>query len=200
MGKLIYTTYKGELRTIRELCAETGVSTRTFYRYLSAGVSADDIVASVNSPGLKWQYRGEMLTVRELSERGCVSVGVLNYRLRAGWDVEAAVHTPVGAKQNRKPPPKTEHLPQADTPEGQRWNAAMAICKTIAFRPAMFDFRCTEPMTEYAFDSDILGYNIRFISPELARLTAYYRKKDIPSNLYRVFQVDGEKIKEVEQG
>lgn len=200
MGKLIQTLYKGEMRTIRELCAETGISSRTFYKYLSAGMSADEIVSgTLTGHGRRWPYHGEMLTVRELSERGCASVGVLNYRLREGWDVEEAVHTPVGTRPNRVPPPRMEKPPQANTPEGRRWNAAQEICKTIAVSPAAFNFRCTEPMTEYMFESDTVGYNILFLSPHLAILTAYYRNKEIPCRLYRVFEVDGEKVKEVEQ-
>lgn len=124
-------------------------------------------------------------------------MGMLNYRLREGWDVEEAVHTPPGAKPKRVPPPQTEKPPQATTPEGRRWNAAQAICKTIAASPQAFRFRCTEPMIEYAFERDLLGYRIRFLAPDRAQLTAYWRKDNVPSELNRIYDVNGEEIKEV---
>lgn len=196
----ITVLYAGEMRTLRELAALTGAPARMLYKRIRAGMSAEDAVYSaLNGRNRRWEYRGQRLTTRELSDISGIQINVLNSRLRNGWSAEDAVHTPVGARLNRVPPPKQAKPPKSDSQEGMRWNAAMEICRTIAGAPSEWNFRCVIPMTEYAFESDLLGYRIRFLSPGLARLTAYWRNKDVHSDLYRVFEVDGEEIKEVQQ-
>lgn len=199
--KPITVPYAGEMRTLHDLAALSGAPVYMLYKRIRAGMSAEEaIYSALNGRNRRWEYRGQRLTTRELSDISGIHINTLNYRLRSGWSAEDAVSTPVGAKLNRVPPPKQAKRPKSDTPEGMRWNAAMEICRKIASTPSEWNFRCVAPMTEYAFESDLLGYRIRFLSPGLARLTAYWRNKDVDSDLYRVFEVNGEEIKEVQQG
>lgn len=201
MRAIIQTLYHGRMMTIPEICRETGVSDYMFYKWMKKGMTADEVVAHARSPrDEKFFWHGEYLTIRQLADIGGIPATTVAYRLRTGWPVESAVLTHPGARPNHAPPPKRERPPCADTPEGQQWNAAVEICRTIATSPHAFHFRCTEPMTEYAFESDLLGYRIRFLSPGRAQLTAYWRKENVPSGLNRIYDVDGEKIKEVHQG
>lgn len=196
----IMVMYAGKMRTLRELAALSGASVGMLYKRIRAGMSAEAAICSaLNGRNRRYEYYGQWLTTRELSDISGIHINTLNYRLRSGWSVENAMSTPVGARPNRVLPPKREKPPKADTPEGMRYNAALAICKTIAASPEAFGFRCVLPMTEYLFESDLLGYRIRFLSPVLAQLTAYWRNKDVASDLNRIFEVDGEEIKEVQQ-
>lgn len=193
--------YQGEMLSLRAISKLAHVSCKRLCKKVKSGLSAEEAVEQMKMlRGRRFEYRGQMLTVRELSDLCGISANALAYRLRNGRSVEEAMSEPTRtqkiaaeARSNANAPGKCEPTEQ------ERWVAAYAVCRTIAWDPAAFGLRCTDPMVEYVFESDAVGYTIRFLSPKLARLTAHYKEKGIPSDLYRVFEVDGENIKEVEQ-
>jgi hypothetical protein len=48
----------------------------------------------------RYEYKGEMLTLAELSDRSPVSRNTIFERLKRGWDVKQAVEIEVGGKRN----------------------------------------------------------------------------------------------------
>lgn len=194
--------YQGEMLSLRAISKRAHVSYEALWKKVKSGLSAEEALERMKMlRGRRFEYQGQLLTLRELSDLCGISANALNYRIKSGRSVEEATSKPTRtqkiaaeARSNANAPGKCEPTEQ------ERWVAAYAVCRTIAWDPAAFGLRCTEPMVEYVFESNAVGYTIRFLSPKLARLTAYYKEKGIPSDLYRVFQVDGENIKEVEQG
>ena len=194
--------YQGEMLSLRAISKLAHVSYEALCKKVKSGLSAEEALEQMKMlRGRRFEYRGQMLTLRELSDLCGISANALDYRIKNGRSVEEAMSEPTRTQKIAEGARSGSNVTVESEPtEQERWNAAYAVCRTIAWDPAAFGLRCTEPMIEYAFESDVVGYTIRFLSPKLARLTAHYKEKGIPSDLYRVFQVDGGNIKEVEQG
>lgn len=193
--------YQGEMLSLRAISKAAHVSYEALCKKVKSGLSAEEALERMKMlRGRRFEYRGQMLTLRELSDLCGVSANALNYRIKNGRSVEEAMSELTRTQKIAERARSGSNVTAESEPtEQERWDAAYAVCRTIAWDPAAFGLRCTEPMVEYVFESDVVGYTIRFLSPKLARLTAHYKEKGIPSDLYRVFQVDGENIKEVEQ-
>lgn len=198
---MIIKVYSERLRralTVMEVARMVGYHKNSVHKKLKSGMSVDDILqGKVRPHGRRFVYKGNEYTVQELSDMCDINVATLNWRIRNGWPIEKAVEMRTHEAPPSAPPPKRQKLPDAKTPEDKRRNAAMQICRIIAFRPEEWDFRCIVPMIEYVFESDLLLYTVRFLTPDRAQLTAFYKEKRIPSDLCRLYSVDGEEVKEI---
>ena len=153
----------------------------------------------------RYPYRGELLTLEELSKLSGVPVKTLRSRLSRAWSVEEAVDTKTIGQETWLARNKIKVAMKADAEKGEECSlrlmaahkiAAEIICSSIG----EFDFECLKPNLEYAFHSEIFAYRIRFSSTAdacTATLNAHYIENGFQSSLNRTYAVLGAKIKEV---
>lgn len=186
----VYSERLGRELTVLEISKMTNYHKNSVHKALKNGTPVDDILQGKMQPhGKRYSYNGKEYTARELSEMTGICVGTINWRIRSGWPMDEVVKTFVREKSPGTAFPKPYKLPRANTPEEKYRNAAMQICRIIAFRPEEWDFRCIVPMIEYVFESDLLLYTVRFLTSDRAQLTAFYKQKGIPSDLCRLYSV-----------
>lgn len=98
-------------KSISELARQRGLESATVRMRMRKGATMEEALnapvrkpKSQKSPGREpkvYEYRGEMLSARQLAERSGVSRTTLEYRLRAGWPIEEAMETP-GRKRKKE--------------------------------------------------------------------------------------------------
>lgn len=191
--------YQGKEYSILQLSRLVGIPEQTLRDRIVRGKTAEQAVAAgkPRPRGRMYEFRGERMNVGMIAACCGVNADRLRRVLKLGYTAEDAVETMI-----KSPAKITMEVPReiALSPKQIRENAARCICENIA-KPEEIGFRCVEPMTEYAFSGDILGYTIRF-EPDgnTARLTAHYRRSGMPSGFGRVYRIDGESAKEIYAG
>lgn len=191
--------YRGKQCTCKQLSQMSGIPVGTLreriYRGMTAeeAVNAGEKIDAKHTFNPKYQFHGEMLTLREVAARCGVNVHMIRVLMLEGATIEDAAEIAVSSARRSKSAPMSKE-------EKARENAAEAICKKIAVSPEAFNFRCIEPMLKFEFESDILGYIIQFSADgKTARLSAYYRKDGLASALDRLYAIDKDTAREVQQ-
>lgn len=153
--------------------------------------------------GALYEYHGEQLTLKEISRRCGRCYDMLRRKIKEGMTAEEAAFDLASSAEIRarrriaQSDAYHEHVDGLDAREKTRYDAAVKICREIAFSsPFEFDFRCTVPRKEYVFESDLLKYKISFLG-NVGTLTAEYREHSLPSDLNRRYLVTQERIKEI---
>lgn len=85
--------FRGELRTAREICAMTGASAGTVYKWLDGGVDIDEAASSYAAPRQPKQlmFRGELCTAREVYEATGVLPSVMKKWFSRDRNIDEAV-------------------------------------------------------------------------------------------------------------
>lgn len=87
-------------RSSREPCAYCGAKTRAVDTDGAPACPPHRCGAAsserVSPRARRHSYKGELLTVRELAQRGGLTREIVHGRLALGWTVERAVETPLG--------------------------------------------------------------------------------------------------------
>ena len=205
MKRKIYS-YCGQEYTLVGLAKTTGVNVKTLEGRLGRGLSIDAAIALGAGRKVKlYNYHGEMLSMAQLAARSSIAKQSIAERLHKGWTIEDAVDLPIGARarsHGKKRPNALETTRPSECTtdnERDRWFAALKIFQQIGSVPKEWNFRCIVPEKEYAFESELLRWNIRFRSDgKLADLTARYKEHGFDSDFKRTFQVLRDNIQEVE--
>ena len=197
--------YKGREYRLYELAKHVGVDAKTLKGRIDRGLTIDQAIAKQPRTQKIYEYHGELLTLKQIAERSRISCNAIRERLHKGWTIEDAADLPVGARACEKTGKQKKNRPaccprkNASAAERSCWEAALKIFHKIGAEPDDWDFRCITPASEYAFESDILGWKISF-APDLrtAYLTAHYKKHGFDSDFRRTFHVIDDSIQEVE--
>ena len=204
--------YNGGLYTLKEIARMNNVKYSTLHNRLRLSGFKMSIAEALEYtargprkyPSPTYNYHGKYMTLQEIASITGISVVTIRNRIHAGWTIEEAADTPIRAKRDNKPRMQNDaravnHIDGMNQTEIERYKAAVKICRTIVHNPYAFNFRCTLPAEEYRFEHNILGYIIRFNkNGTRARLSAYYRKHELMSDLNRAFMITGEAIREIQ--
>lgn len=198
-------SYNGNEYSLRQLAQLTGIHENTLWGRMTRGLSVDQAIDF--EPGNKiklYSYHGEMLSIKQIAAKSKISwQGIVN-RLHRGWSIEDAADLPIGAMakahyKKRDKQPAWRPAENAPAVEHERFNAALNIFKQIGSEPAAWNFRCIEAARVYAFESDLLKWNIRFTPDgKMAYLGAHYKEHGFDSDFKRAFYVIKDKVQEVE--
>lgn len=196
--------YEHNWRSLEEISHATGIKKETLRKRLGLGKTLDQAIAmGVDNPYIrKYPYNGRMMTIREIADETGVSYKRLRSRIDRGWTLEDAICAPMYGQKNPSEQSKAGAdaiLNETPADEEARCRAAINICRKIMVGdPREVCFRCVQPMIEYMFESDILGYRIRFENGGTrARLTAWYKKHGFESSLHRTYAIEGDKAREL---
>lgn len=192
--------YRGEMRTVPEIAQMSGTSVSTIKRrrveYGASTAEAADMPEGTPQRS-KYVYNGEHMTLTQIARLSGVHRGTLYDRLHRGWTLEEAISRPAdGTKRQTKgsliEPP--EGMSEA---EKGRMMAAQQIAQTVA-TPDLhkWNFRQVAP-GRYEFNGNTIDWTIRFLLDGRAELTAQVRNCARSSGFRRVFDVSGEKAKEI---
>lgn len=185
-----------------ELAKEYGIKPSIFHKRLQRGLSIDEAIAM--GPCLrytKYCYHDQMLTIREIVRISGTPEGTIRHRLHRGWTIEEAADLPVGSNKSKPggcPALPISVLPKDISPtERSRYLAAIKIFRKIGVDPIEWNFRCTVPMVEFVFESDLLLWTIQF-TPDgrRAELSAFWKEKQFKSDFCRVYKVSGDEVQE----
>lgn len=100
-GKGISYCKGGELLTIEEASSTYNVNTSTLRSRISRCSSAEDMVREVKVN--RYLYKGELLTIPEISKVSGIPYGTITRRLWAGWSLDRSFNTPrIVRKQHGK--------------------------------------------------------------------------------------------------
>lgn len=190
--------YYGRMLTVAEAAEETGIPKNTLWgRMKKKKMTLEQAVefGPVKHKELHL-YHGEMLTLKEIAARAGRNCDLVGIRVRAGWSAEDAADTPSGKAGETIHRRYAEDETAAEAAmdgmsarERECYSSALAVCRHVVHCNAHeFNFRCIEPMKEYAFEGDILGYRI-LIRGGLARLSAWYRREGVSSDLCRIYRI-----------
>ena len=197
--------YDGDEYSLNELAIKFGIRLSTLKgRVYCKKMPIEDAIAmgselSRGPRGALYEYHGEQLTLKEISMCSGRCYATLRRKIKEGMTVEEAADGLASSACRRQAQRDVyhEHTDGLDAREKVRYDAAMKICREIAFSgPFEFDFRCTVPGKEYVFESDLLKYRISFRG-NIGTLTAEYREPSLPSDLHRRYLVTQDRIKEI---
>ena len=116
----LYGPYKGEYYTILQLHEITGLSYATIRSRMFRGWTIDQIIEIpliaghsrkyLTEGGTKYTYNGKQYTSEELSQLDSCQVPLLTLqgRIKAGWDIDRAVETPLCHTAYEKQPISTD--------------------------------------------------------------------------------------------
>lgn len=192
--------YHGEMLTMDEIAAKSGVPKSTFRRRMTEyGLSADEAaVHDVSEWMTKYVYKGKHMTLARIAQATGISRNTLASRLNQGWTLEEATERPVTPKPSQRAN-ATQIPPEADVPpqEREQWIAAQKIARTVT-TPDLRTWHFKRAMPGvYAFEGTLIAWQIVFGRGNLAHLKASWKKTGKPMDYDRVFEVDGERVKEV---
>lgn len=204
--------WNGENLTLSELSKATGCPRNRLKYLLGNGLSPDEAVELCRTTcrgSMLYDWKGKKMSISQIADAEGKCEKLIRGRMHRGWTLEQAVGMETiksGGKTIRERhraveaeiAGKSKGLPPR---EAQRYRAAARICLKIM--PCALEevhFRCVQPMSEYAFESDVLAYCIRFEAPDCARLTAWYREHGFASDLNRTYKVNGNSVHEINGG
>lgn len=193
--------YQGEMLTMDEIAAKSGVPRSTIRRRMTEyGFSADE--AAVQHDASEWMskyvYKGKHMTLARIAQVTGISRNTLASRLSQGWTMEEATERPVSLKPSQRAK-ATQIPPEVDVPpkEREQYIAAQKIARTVTTPDLRtWHFRRAMPGV-YAFDGTLIAWQIVFGRGGRAHLRASWKKTGKPMDYDRVFDVDGERVKEV---
>ena len=196
MNKPLMLEYDGRVWALQELASAHGIGRTALYHRIRRGLSVDEAIAmGAAAKGKRYCYHGQMLMVPEVSRISGTAVETIRNRMHRGWSIEEAADLPRGANVRKR----VKATPTASD-SSDRMRAALKIFSQIGADPSEWNFRCVVPMLEYAFESDLLAWTIRF-SPDgsHAELTARYKTHGFKSDLCRNYIFSGDEVQEVLQ-
>jgi hypothetical protein len=86
-----FRMYKGEMKTLDELSAISGIDKKLIKSRISNGMTVEEAVDKPYHEIPKYSYKGEMLTVADICDREHIAPYNLRYHLRGGLTVEEAI-------------------------------------------------------------------------------------------------------------
>lgn len=86
-----FRMYKGEMKTLDELSAISGIDKKLIKSRISNGMTVEEAVDKPYHEIPKYSYKGEMLTVADICGREHIAPYNLRYHLRGGLTVEEAI-------------------------------------------------------------------------------------------------------------
>lgn len=192
--------YQGEMLTMDEIAAKSGVPRSTIRRRMTEyGISADEAaVHDVSEWMAKYVYKGKYMPLARIAQVTGISRNTLASRLNQGWTLEEATERPVSLKPSQSTK-ATEIPPVEGVPPQEREQhiAAQKIARTVTTPDLRtWHFRRAMPGV-YAFDGTLIAWQIVFGRGNRAHLRASWKKTGKPMDYDRVFEVDGERGKEV---
>lgn len=113
--RTIFVTYKGESTPLTLLCESLGLTYRTILGRLNKGLDIEKAITLPVMPQSKriyttkykagaakiiYSYKGEMLNLNQLCLKYNLKYSSLYRRLKAGWELEKAIETPMEVVTN----------------------------------------------------------------------------------------------------
>jgi len=97
-------TIGGQTKTVREFSEESGLSIATIHHRIARGWGAEELLSTPQASGARrgskrYAYRGQELSLHQLSKLSGLSRSAIQKRLNKGWSVERAVETPPDPKK-----------------------------------------------------------------------------------------------------
>ena len=88
----MYANYKGKIKNILEISKETGLEKSTIRTRIIRGKGLYDPYVEKKDP--KYLYKGEELTLGEISKKYNIDVKFLRTRMKLGWSIDEAMSLP----------------------------------------------------------------------------------------------------------
>lgn len=102
-------TINGETRSATQWANKTGIHPNSVYARIRRGQKPEDAVTNPVSESTLLEYRGELLTFRQISDKYGVSEITVRRRVKSGMPIDLAIETPSASNHSGRPIKLFEH-------------------------------------------------------------------------------------------